>query len=201
MVKMTKGTCGHQWNPEQNSRCPHCGVGGGFNKNMGENSMSNSKKADLDDEPTLMSPNSNSNVNNRHKSADIDSEQTIADWKKRTGIDPVVGWLVCIEGANQGRDYRIRSGYNTIGRDTASQVCIAGDETISRVEHAKIFFDPKNASFHVIAGSGRSGIYVNDKAVLQPTQIQAFDLLEIGNSKMKFIPFCGEHFIWEMKAS
>ena len=31
-------------------------------------------------------------------------------------FDPVVEWLVCIDGPEKGRDYRIRSGNNYIGR-------------------------------------------------------------------------------------
>lgn len=45
-----------------------------------------------------------------------DRGQTIALVQKEMGIDPVVGWLVCISGAEKGRDYRIHSDNNFIGR-------------------------------------------------------------------------------------
>ena len=41
--------------------------------------------------------------------------ETIGVMQRELGIDPVVGWLVCVEGADRGRDYRIRSERNTIG--------------------------------------------------------------------------------------
>lgn len=201
MSQMIKCDDGHFYDKSQNSKCPFCGVGTiGLTKKASEDAMDKTVKHDpnKDEDKTLMAGAQHRAAGGAHQGA-VDPDATVAVWKKSAGIDPIVGWLVCTEGANQGRDYRIRSGYNNIGRDTSSQICIAGDETISRTEHAKIFFDPKNASFHVIAGSGRSGIYVNDQAVLQPTQLKPYDLLELGATKVMFVPFCGEHFHWKME--
>lgn len=64
---------------------------------------------------------------------------------KKVGIDPVVGWLVCIKGPSRGRDYRIRSGRNGIGRSDAMDVPIAGDDTVSRENHAFLVYEPQNA--------------------------------------------------------
>lgn len=202
MSQMTKCDEGHFFDRAQNTNCPFCGVGTiGLTKKAPDGAMEKTymAKPNPDEDKTLMAGAKHKVSGGAHQGA-VDPDATIAVWKKSKGIDPIVGWLVCTQGANQGRDYRIRSGYNSIGRDTSSQICIAGDETISREEHAKIFFDPKNASFHVIAGSGRSGIYVNDQAVLQPTQLKPYDLLELGATKVMFVPFCGENFKWEMES-
>src|SRR5258708_3260880 len=51
------------------------------------------------------------------------------------GIDAVVGWLVCVHGRNRGRDYRIRSENNTVGRSENMDICISGDDLISRERH------------------------------------------------------------------
>src|SRR5690242_13732720 len=32
--------------------------------------------------------------------------------------DPVVGWLVCVEGPDRGKDYRLHSEKNFVGRST-----------------------------------------------------------------------------------
>lgn len=125
---------------------------------------------------------------------------TTAIWRSNLGIDPVVGWLVCHEGLNQGRDYRICSGRNVIGRDPSSQICLRGDESVSRENHAKIFYDPKDASFYVTEGEGRSGVYVNGKVVLQATLLNAYDVLEIGRTKLVFVPLCGPKFRWKERA-
>ena len=44
---------------------------------------------------------------------------------------PVVTWLVCIDGPSKGRDYRIHSQNNFIGRSRSMDICIEGDNTIS----------------------------------------------------------------------
>ena len=43
---------------------------------------------------------------------------------------PVVGWLVCIEGNDRGRDFRLHSGYNSIGKNAENDVSIPSDGTI-----------------------------------------------------------------------
>lgn len=199
MSQMTRCDEGHFYDKSQNTKCPFCGVGSVDIKGDVDLTVkydnSNLKPDGGGDEKTIRyDPNSNKRINSNL----ADPEATVAVWKKGAGIDPVVGWLVCHEGANQGRDYRIRAGFNNIGRDTSSQICIAGDETIAREEHAKIFFDVKSACFHVVSGSGRSGIYVNNQVVLQPTVLKAYDVLEIGSTKLIFVPFCGENFRWNI---
>lgn len=205
MSTMMKGECGHFFDPATNTKCPYCGIGQvDLTKGYNPGDDRTVKHVSDDDEKTQMySSGSNtrqSGTSGTGRAGSDDPEATVALWSKNVGIDPVVGWLVCSEGPNQGRDYRLRSGYNNIGRDTSNQVCIAGDDTISRSEHAKIFFDHKNASFHVIAGSGRSGVYVNDSAVLQPTPLKPYDIVEVGKTKLVFVPFCGERFRWDTGA-
>src|ERR1700722_12649283 len=51
-------------------------------------------------------------------------------FKATLGIEPVVGWLVCIQGPSLGRDYRIKSQRNFIGRDPRMDICIANDPQV-----------------------------------------------------------------------
>ncbi|MBF0220231.1 MAG: hypothetical protein HQL49_12005, partial [Gammaproteobacteria bacterium] len=37
---------------------------------------------------------------------------------------PVVGWLIIVKGAGQGRDYRLIQGENSIGRDPTMEICL-----------------------------------------------------------------------------
>lgn len=189
--QMTRCDEGHFYDPSQNATCPFCGVG----------KVEVTKRYEKDDERTAIyngvGAEAKGDKAKRPQGAG-DPEKTVSVWSKGGGIDPVVGWLICHEGANQGRDYRIRSGYNTIGRDTSSQICIAGDDTIARIGHAKLFYDLKSANFYVIAGSGRSGIYVNDEVVLQSSVLKAYDVIEVGATRLIFVPFCGDRFRWDM---
>ncbi|MFI3187628.1 MAG: FHA domain-containing protein [Methylococcaceae bacterium] len=116
--------------------------------------------------------------------------------RKKTGIDPVVGWLVCVDGPEKGRDYRIRSEKNYIGRDASMDICISGDETISRENHAMISFNPKNLNFRIAPGSSRGMVYLNNEEVDVPENLKPYDLIEIGQCKLMFVSFCGEKFQW-----
>ena len=202
MANMVKCDQGHYYDQTQNTRCPFCGV-----PNMSIDPTLRYDKA-IDSSTTAkympgQGAQSDGNTiaydlaKRPGGSATSDPEVTKAIWTQKIGIDPVVGWLVCIDGSNKGRDYRIRSGWNSIGRDPSMQICIAGDDTISREDHAKVFFDPKNQLFHITSGGGRSGVYVNGAAVLQPTPIVAYDKIEIGSSMLLFVPFCSSQFTWE----
>src|SRR5665647_2810493 len=85
--------------------------------------------------------------------------RTVAVDMKKAGIDPVVGWLVCIKGPSRGRDYRIRSGRNGIGRSEAMDVQIAGDDTVSRENHAFLVYEPRKRIFSIRPGDGRGLVY------------------------------------------
>lgn len=116
------------------------------------------------------------------------------------GMEPVVGWLVCIKGANKGRDYRLHSDLNKVGRDPNMDVCIEGDETISRENHCQIAFSPRSKTFSVVPGTGRNLIYLNDEDVFSAMKLKAYDRLDLGDSSFLFIPFCSDQFEWESSA-
>jgi len=198
MGQVTKCDEGHFYDESLNKNCPHCGLGEIDKTVMAKRSTG----GDEVDERTIQAGIGKTPARReRSQSRKSDEDVTVAVWRQKSGIDPVVGWLVCHEGPNQGRDYRIQSGRNVIGRDTSSQICISGDDTISRENHAKIFFDTRNATFHVTEGEGRSGVYVNGSVVLQPTLLSAYDILEVGATKLVFVPLCGEKFRWDNKKS
>src|SRR6202035_5316993 len=113
-----------------------------------------------------------------------------------TAIDPVVGWLVVVHGPEKGRDYHIRSDNNTIGRSEEMYICISGDESISRERHAVITFDPQQNAFHLCPGEGRGLVYVNGEVLLADRKLQAYDQIQLGKTKLIFVPFCGEKFSW-----
>jgi len=122
---------------------------------------------------------------------------TVGYYRKKIGIDPVVGWLVCIEGEDRGRDYRLHSERNFIGRSEKMDVCIRGDETISRENHAVISFNPRNNAFKLQPGDGRGLVYLNGEDLDVPLPLEPYDVLELGQTRLMFIPFCGERFKWE----
>ena len=127
---------------------------------------------------------------------DPDDQVTVAMVKKDSGIDPVCGWFVCTEGADKGRDFRIKTERNFIGRGTNMDIMISGDDSISRENHASITYNPRNLKFTIATGEGRGLIYLNGDVIETSTEVVAYDELELGNSKLLFIPFTTESFSW-----
>lgn len=111
-------------------------------------------------------------------------------------IEPVVGWLVCIEGPMRGNDYRIREGYNYIGREVGD-IHIRGDQTISRQRHARIAYDSASHQYFFGPDEGRNLLRVNGKTIMNPVELHNYDVLTIGQSKLLFMGLCGEQFSWE----
>ena len=110
--------------------------------------------------------------------------------------EPVVGWLVCIEGVSRGVDYRLHAGYNYIGREIGD-VHIHGDMQISRKNHAMIAYDSSERTYYVGPSAGRNLIKVNGKTVLNAAEIKSGDVISIGTTKLMFVALCGEAFGWE----
>lgn len=113
------------------------------------------------------------------------------------GIDPVVGWLVIVNGEERGRSVTLKAGRNFIGRASTNDISISGDKKISREKHAIIVFEPRSQTFLVQPGTSKSLFYVNDQVILDTKVINAYDVLNIGETNLVFIPFCGESFSWD----
>ena len=135
-------------------------------------------------------------VNNRRLMVD-DPDKTMSINGTTESVDPVTGWLVCIEGPQYGKDYKIHAGKNFIGRADNMHIQILGDNTISRINHAAIIYDSKNRSTYLLPGDSSGLAYLNGEAVYTPVALSAFSVIEIGQSKFIFIPLCGEHFEWK----
>jgi hypothetical protein len=125
-----------------------------------------------------------------------DEGRTVAIVKESLGIDPVVGWLVNLEGNEKGRDYRIHTDNNFIGRSEKMDICIKGDDAISRENHATISFDSRDKVFYLSPGDGRSIVRLNDKALFQTAELSSHDIIEIGKTRLVFAPLCGDKFEW-----
>jgi hypothetical protein len=75
-------------------------------------------------------------------------------------------------------------------------VCVQGDESVSRERHALVIFDPKKQQFWAVPGDASGLVYLNGDIVNSPTQINADDVLELGQTKLVLIPFCGAKYSW-----
>ena len=125
--------------------------------------------------------------------------KTVGMMQSQMGFDPVVGWLACVEGPSRGKSYTVRGGVNAIGRSERMDIVITGDLKISSENHAKISYSDKHNRFNLLPGEGRNIVYLNDEEVFTPMPLKAYDLIDFGETKLLFVPLCGEKFTWEDK--
>ena len=111
--------------------------------------------------------------------------------------EPATGWLVCIKGNHFGESFQLVAGKNSIGRNSDNQIVLAGDNEVSRDRHAAIVYEPKKRQFFLVPGEGRGLTYLNDEYISSQQRLTAYDVIEVGGTKMAFIPLCGEKFSWE----
>lgn len=114
-------------------------------------------------------------------------------------FNPVVGWLVCVDGESKGMDYRIRSQYNYIGRAQHMDICIPSDPYISAERAAILAYDNQEKIFFFGPGTGHNLVRVNGEMVMNAVRLNPYDRLTIGKTKLLFVPLCGDNFDWNEK--
>ena len=196
---------GHYYDETKHSLCPHCGVN--IDLNIGSTMAKRPTSSDDPFRTQKHFPDSNPDLgktvaripdNAGNKQPPNNNEgKTVAIIRKEIKLDPVVGWLVCIEGPDKGKDYRIRSERNFIGRSEKMDISITGDDTISRENHAIVSFSPKKQQFRVYPGESRGLVYLNDDEVITAEILSVYDVIELGKTKLMFVPFCSDKFQWE----
>lgn len=126
--------------------------------------------------------------------------KTVIHFQKKTGIDPVVGWLVCTKGPEslKGKDFSLKAKINTIGRGDKNDITIKY-ESISENEHAKIAYDHKHNNFQLLPAGSSQIFYLNDQPVYMPMPLKSYDMIEMGDIQLTFISFCNEKFQWSVQ--
>lgn len=199
-MALTECANGHLYDTSQYASCPYCN--GGMNRvEFGAGTASGVGKT------AGVPGNAASNVGAtvapasynraREQGVENDTGKTVAVFQKNFNREPVAGWLVCIEGAERGKDYRIAAKNNSIGRSETMDICIRGDKAISRENHARIAYDGKHNNFYFIPDASVNGVYLNEEPIFVPTQIKKGDVIELGESKFLFVPFCDNTFTWK----
>ena len=112
--------------------------------------------------------------------------------------DPVAGWLVVIAGPGKGLACQLGYGTNTLGRGEDSRIRLDfGDDQISRDAHATVTYDPRSRKFFLLHGGGKNLTYLGDEPVLAPTVLAAMQDFSVGETTLRFVPFCGPEFDWQ----
>ena len=188
---------GHFYDSERFDECPHCN----------QTTVSTVIEDDDGNKGYTMpiNPNTDSDSTPSNRLGDIvgdakgddDAQKTIGYFGSIPS-EPVVGWLVAIEGEHFGEDFKLHTGKNFIGRSKNMDVVLSGDSSVSRERHAILLNEPKSNMFLAQPGDSKELFYLNNEVVLSATKIQAYDILSIGDSRLLFIPCCSDKFNWDL---
>ncbi len=114
-----------------------------------------------------------------------------------TGRNPVLGWLVCVQGKKAGKDFRLTQEINYIGRATSNDVCLDFDETLSRDTMITITYVKQSRVFRLNAEQSRNPVTVNGSPVVTELYLRDRDVISIGSTQLTLVCFCDASFTWE----
>lgn len=186
---MIRCTEGHFYDPAKHHACPWCpqpvgAVGGPI---PGGKTVPLQMEPPLPPPPVAAAPTPSLPVGGK----------TVPLMRGSGKVEPVVGWLVCIEGPDRGQDFRLKVGKNFVGRAVAMDVSVVGDESVSRDKHAVVMFEPKKAMFWVGPGESSGLVYCNGEVVHAAVEMKSGDVVEVGQTRLMLVPFVSESFRWE----
>ena len=189
-MKIVNCPKGHFYDSEKHAECPHCkaapgAAAGGFKAMSIEEDEGKtvSYAQAADDEKTVAFYEVESKEASQRENA------------KPQQSTPVVGWLVCVEGPERGRDYRLFTGRNFVGRSLSAEVSIPSDPGISRENHLSIVFDPRSCRYIMVPGDSAATLY-NGSETNSVTELADGDYITCGSTKLCFIGFCREGRKW-----
>ena len=111
--------------------------------------------------------------------------------------DPPVGWLVVVRGPGKGRVLTLGNGMNPIGRSAQSRVCLDfGDDNISRANHARLVYEPRQRRWLLNHGDGTNLTYLNGEVVLSTVEVQSGAEIQLGQTTLRFQALCSQEFDW-----
>ena len=96
---------------------------------------------------------------------------------------PVVAWVVVLNGAQRGEDFRLLEGKNTMGSAAASTITLS-DPAVS-AEHASINY--KDGRFVITDLDSTNGTFMNDDSEpLARVDLRDNDVIRVGETSLKF---------------
>lgn len=197
IVKCKKG---HFFDNTKYSQCPHCGIMDD-DEEMTVSEVSQNLWNHGDDsktvalKPTLPIGISDAGTWKGTDAAEKD-DKTVRFYQEKKGADLIVGWLVCISGAERGRDWRLHQGFNRMGRDYKLDIPVMEDKSLGREPVCAIVYDDRMNRFFAVQQQG-SLAYLNGGVLQGAVELKTGDLIAAGTSQFEFIAFCREGRTWE----
>ncbi len=202
---MKQCTNGHIYDEKLHNSCPYCSNGG----NIGVRSLNDNAaqpafpKTEALNAPEAVSSPAFPKTEPLNKPAAAPAPAvkkemgvTVALNVSESGINPVRGWLVVVNGDKTGLSFVIHSEKNTIGRGSDFDIDLAFDKAVSKDGDVIVAYDARNRKFFISPSVGKNNVYHNDQLLLVPSELKDFDSVEIGSTKLVFRSFCCESFTY-----
>lgn len=186
----------HYYDPEKHGDCPYC-------KRIEEGRGGDpTAPADESDWKPETSAKGRDAAAGGGKKPHIDRSATApwysGDKDKAEVFEPVVGWLVAVEGPSRGRDFRLKPGRNVVGRTVESEVYVEDDDLMSR-DHAIVYYYGEINNFYVEDNKSKHGTFILPAMdlVVERRPIKDGDRIKTGKSVFILKTLCNEAFKWE----
>lgn len=114
--------------------------------------------------------------------------------------DLFFGWLVVINTDQKGKVFSIKEQQSSIGRLDANHfvhIALNEDRTISRGPQAIVIYDDLNKKFFLKSAEGKTLVYLNRNLLMSHEELRPYDIIQLGNTQLIFVPLCTEKFSWE----
>ncbi len=108
-----------------------------------------------------------------------------------------VGWILVVEGPGRGECFSLEAGMSQIGRGDDQAVKLDfGDNSISRVNHAAVVYDPETHSFMLGHGGKKNIVRLNGTPVISNETLNSGDRIKLGETTLHFVALCTQEFNW-----
>jgi hypothetical protein len=125
-------------------------------------------------------------------------------WVEQSGqaVDILpAGWLVVTDGPGLGKVVTIQEDTNLCGHGRKNDIRLNfGDRTISEDDHVRFSYTGDTRRFRISEGKGKR-TRVNGEPLEGARTLERGDIVMIGQTTLRFVPFCDEGFDWETDPS
>ena len=136
-------------------------------------------------------------LSRNYQSESDTSRETSPRGQSETVEDFATAALIITKGHGIGQVVTMGMGMNSVGKAKSQRVCLDfGDSTISRENHCRLIYDTRESEYLIAAGDSANLVYLNNQRVIEPQTLKHGDTIEIGETHLRFVPFCDDTFRW-----
>ena len=118
---------------------------------------------------------------------------------KQEETAPIVGWLVCVEGPEKGKDFRVYQKLNMIGKSERAGIRLRDEAGLPFPIWARLTYSADDNRCRISAISAGHVLH-NGKEIEEAVALSSGDRLVLGGCEYIFVALCGDSFRWDAPA-